>query len=104
MSNKEQQQLLNEGAFHQNSPRPPVPGEEKSHFLYDWGPQTSKQKSMEDAKFIKPNSPLPKRNLSLPSGKYLFQHLFVHVSDKNDVSGRDDKLLKCLRDFSAVKL
>ncbi|XP_066139618.1 axin isoform X2 [Euwallacea fornicatus] len=68
MSSKDQQQFLHEGAFHQNSPRPPVSGEEKSHFLSDWGPETIKQRYMEDAKlFTKPSSPIPKRNFSLSS-------------------------------------
>ncbi|XP_050302242.1 axin-1 isoform X2 [Anthonomus grandis grandis] len=68
MSGKEQQ-LTNEGAFDHTSPRPPVIGEEKSHFLSDWGMEatsTSKQYAEDVFRFSKPSSPLPKRNLTLP--------------------------------------
>lgn len=69
MSNKDHQQLTHEGTFDHSSPRPPVPGEEKSHFLSDWGPETSKQQLMDDAKFAKPNSPIPKRNFNISASK-----------------------------------
>ncbi|CAG9763118.1 unnamed protein product [Ceutorhynchus assimilis] len=58
---KDQDQINHGGAFDHNSPRPPVPGEEKSHFLSDWGPA--------EVKFAIPNSPVPKkRTLELPLG------------------------------------
>ncbi|XP_060521598.1 axin-1 isoform X2 [Cylas formicarius] len=64
-SSKEQQRHI----FDRNSPRPPVPGEEKSHFLSDWGSSTIAQhppcEDLDCGKFVKPASPpLPKRSCS----------------------------------------
>ncbi|KAL1494171.1 hypothetical protein ABEB36_009815 [Hypothenemus hampei] len=53
MSGKDQEKF-NEDTFHHNSPRPPVPGEEQSYF--------SSEKSTDDARFVKPCSPVPKRH------------------------------------------
>ncbi|KAK4874438.1 hypothetical protein RN001_013798 [Aquatica leii] len=44
-----------EGYFDENSPRPPVPGEERAHCTSDWSPQ------MEWARYNKVQSPTPRK-------------------------------------------
>ncbi|XP_057665598.1 axin-1 isoform X1 [Diorhabda carinulata] len=38
---QQQQQRLHEASFDHKAPRPPVPGEERSHFMSDWDPSPS---------------------------------------------------------------
>ncbi|XP_018561819.1 axin-1 [Anoplophora glabripennis] len=55
-SDEPQQQNIYEGGFDHKSPRPPVPGEERSHFMSDWGVP-----SQMDCTKHKSSSPSPRR-------------------------------------------
>lgn len=91
MSNKEQQRT-HEDTFDHNSPRPPIPGEEKSHFLSDWGPERAMFPQMEDAKFVKPSSPIPKKKFSFPSHSTASSMDATSSSCRASASGRSSEL------------
>ncbi|KAJ8949071.1 hypothetical protein NQ318_016973 [Aromia moschata] len=59
---QQQQQHIYEGSFDHKSPRPPVPGEERSHFMSDWGipPQVDWAKH-------KSSSPTPRKYYNYPN-------------------------------------
>lgn len=61
-TSKQKQQNIYEGAFDYNSPRPPVPGEEKTSYGMDWG-------QMERNRY-KATSPTPKKH---PNGCILIK-------------------------------
>lgn len=62
-SSKQKQQNIYEGAFDYNSPRPPVPGEEKTGLGLDWG-------QMEWNRYKVSSSPTPKKYTIDASASY----------------------------------
>lgn len=54
-----QQNFHEGGNFDHNSPRPPIPGEEKSHCMSDWVSQSS---TMDWMRKYKSSSPIPRKS------------------------------------------
>lgn len=63
-----EQQIFNEDDFDHNSPRPPVPGEERNHFTSDWGPTTASHAEWSKLKSSS-LSPTPRKYANYPNGK-----------------------------------
>lgn len=63
-----QQQLINENDFDHKAPRPPVPGEERTHFTSDWGPTTPQQTEWTKLKSSS-SSPRSRKHANFPNGK-----------------------------------
>lgn len=70
-----QQNFHEGGNFDHNSPRPPIPGEEKSHCMSDWVSQSS---TMDWMRKYKSSSPIPRKSHN--NGK---AETMVYVLEKN---------------------
>lgn len=76
-----QQQLINEDDFDHKSPRPPIPGEERSHFTSDWGPTTTQQTEWTKLKSSSSSS-TPRKYANYPNGEsYVLQFDCYLISD-----------------------